>query len=948
MKRVLRDSPYLYLWLAFVISPTTMAFAADPPIVHQIQLQAGQSWCADSMIYGLFAQVNTYRTNNGRAALTMSTLGMKDAEIRATQVPADLAAGNPHAGWDTTAASLGYNIVSENLAWITTDPNYIVNAVWQDPLHIAAMLDNSANVMGVSCIYDTGTAYWTYEPGICNGSGCSAPPPTNPALDSEEWAFLTAINAYRVQNGVGPLQADVELENAALWMSNDMITNNYFGHTDSLGRSSGARLAAFGYTYNPWGENLAAGYSDAQSVLNAFATACDPDASGNCTYAHRANLLGAGFQAVGIARVAGGGYGWYWTIDFGGYVEQAINPGAPATPTIASFTATPSSVTAGQSATLSWTVSGASSIAIDNGVGDVSTLTSRTVSPAQTTTYTLTATNTSGNSVARVTVTVTGPADTQPPSAPVLTSAVAASSTEVDLAWTASTDNVGVTGYQVLRNGQVQATVSGATLSYADTAVSPSGNYTYAIRAFDAAGNLSNPSNSVPVTTPGGVCSVIPTGAFIGCYYNGIDLSGSPVFVRTDPQINFDWAGNSPDRSVGRYNFSVRWQGYFTFTQGTYTFSAIASDGMRVYTDGNLVLDEWFNQAATSYTVQQTLSAGTHLITVEYYEKTGWSAAHLTWQGSAPVVQPPSILSFTATPSAVTAGQPATLTWSISGPATVAIDNSVGDVSGTTSKTVMPGQTTTYTLTATNSGGSSTARATVTVTPTQDTQPPSVPTLTSAAAGGSNEVDLAWTASVDNVGVAGYQVIRNGAAAGTVSGTTLSLADTGVSPNTSYTYSVKAYDAAGNYSAPSNTIQVTTPAAPVSTSTCPTTPVGAFTGCYYSNIYLDGAPAMVRTDPQINFDWGGNPPDRSVGRGAFSVRWQGSFAFDQGAYTFTALTSDGMRVYIDGSLVLDRWSDQPATQYIVPQTLSQGFHVIAVEYYEHSGWSAAHLTWQKN
>ena len=699
MKRILRDSPYLCLWLAFVISPSTIAFAADPPIVHQIQLQNGQTWCADSMIYGLFAQVNTYRTNNGRAALTMSTLGMKDAEIRATQVPADLAAGNPHAGWDTTAASLGYNIVSENLAWITTDPNYIVNAVWQDPLHIAAMLDNSANVMGVSCIYDTGTAYWTYEPGICTGSGCSAPPPTNPTLDSEESAFLTALNAYRAQNGVGPLQADVDLENAALWMSNDMVTNNYFGHTDSLGRSSGARLAAFGYTYSPWGEDLSAGYSDAQSALNALATACDPDASGTCTYAHRANLLGAGFQAVGIARVAGGGYGWYWTIDFGGYVEQAINPGTPGTPTIASFTATPSSVSAGQSATLSWTVSGATSIAIDNGVGDVSSVTSKTVSPAQTTTYTLTATNSSGSSVSLVTVTVT-PADTQPPSAPVLTSAVAASSTEVDLAWTASTDNVGVTGYQVLRNGQVQATVSGATLSYADTTVSPSGSYTYAIRALDAAGNISPPSNSIPVTTPGGVCSVIPTGGFIGCYYNGIDLSGSPTFVRTDPQINFDWAGNSPDRSVGRYNFSVRWQGYFSFAQGTYTFSAVTSDGMRVYIDGNLVLDEWFNQAATSYTVQQTLSAGTHLITVEYYEKTGWSAAHLTWQSSAPVVQPPSILSFTATPSAVTAGQPATLTWSVSGPATVSIDNGVGDVSGTTSKTVLPTQTTTYTLTA--------------------------------------------------------------------------------------------------------------------------------------------------------------------------------------------------------------------------------------------------------
>ena len=55
-----------------------------------------------------------------------------------------------------------------------------------------------------------------------------------------------------------------------------------------------------------------------------------------------------------------------------------------------------------------------------------------------------------------------------------------------------------------------------------------------------------------------------------------------------------------------------------------------------------------------------------------------------------------------------------------------------------------------------------------------------------------------------------------------------------------------------------------------------------------------------------------------------------------------------MRLYIDGNLALDRWSDQAATQYAVQQTLSQGFHVIAVEYYGHSSWSAAHLTWQKN
>jgi uncharacterized protein YkwD/chitodextrinase len=975
MKHVSRNTLVcLVLGVALAPSSSRMAFAADPPIVHQITLTNGQTWCDDSMINGLFDQVNALRSQAGVPVLTMSTLGMKDAEIRATQFATYMMntppgpGFNPHDGWDTTAASLGYNIVGENLAYISTDPAYIVQAIWQDSLHLAAMLTTGANVMGVSCIYDSGTAFWTYEPGACTGSGCGTPPPqpppqppppspppptSPPTLDSEEWGFLTLINNFRAQNGVGPLQVSLTLETASKWMSTDMATNNYFSHTDSLGRSTGARLAAFGYSYTPWGENLAAGYSDAQTTFNQFATACDPDASGNCTYGHRQNMLGAGYNAIGIARASGGSYGWYWTTDFGGYLDQGVLPTGQG-PTIASFTATPSSVAAGQSTSLSWSVSGASSVAIDNGVGDVSTVTSKTVFPSQTTTYTLTATNSAGSSVSRVTVTVTTPKDTQPPSAPVLTSAVAKNSNEVDLAWTASTDNVGVTGYQVLRSGLILITLSGTTLSYADTAAAPSTTYAYSVRAFDAAGNISPASNSIQVVTPAATpgppvatgCSTIPTGAFIGCYYNNITLSGAPSFIRTDSQINFDWSGNVPDRSVGRGSFSVRWQGNFVFDQGTYTFSTVSSDGIRLYIDGSLVLDRWIDQTPTLNTVQQTLSQGVHLITLEYYERTGWSVAHLTWQGSAPVVQAPSILSFSATPSTVTVGQPTTLTWSVGGPATLAIDNGVGDVSGTTSKAIVPGQTTTYTLTATNSAGSSTARVTVTVNSAGDTQPPSIPNLAPAMAKSSNEVDLAWTPSVDNVAVAGYQIIRNGSVIGSVPG--LSYADVAVSPNTSYTYSIKAYDAAGNYSAASNLSQVTTPPAPVSTGTCPTTAVGAFTGCYYSNISLSGTPALVRTDPQINFDWGGNPPDRSVGRSGFSARWQGSFNFAQGAYTFSAMTSDGMRVYVDGSLILDRWSDQAATQYTVQQTLSQGLHAITVEYYENTGWSTAHLTWQKN
>jgi uncharacterized protein YkwD/chitodextrinase len=940
-------------------------------IQHQISLPAGMSWCGDPMINGLFSQINIFRSQNGVAPLSLSTLGMKDAELRAAQFATYMSTANPslpgfnpHQGFDTTAASLGYNLVGENLAYLSTDPAYIVGALWQDPLHLAALLNSSANVTGVSCVFYNATAYWTYEPGTCSGTGCTtgAPPPSGgtPSLDSEEWAFLTLINNYRAQNGLGTLQVSVALETSSRWMSNDMAANNYFSHTDSLGRSTGARLAAFGYTYSPWGENLAAGYSAAQDAFNGWLNACDPDASGTCTYAHRQNMLGAGFTAIGIARSYGSNssYGWYWTTDFGAVVEAAIAPPGstppPATlPTVTSFTATPSSIVAGQSANLSWSTVGATAVTITGGIGQVSGSGSQIVTPAQTATYTLTASNSAGTATATVTVSVTAAptSDITPPSVPTLTSAVGKSAAEIDLAWMASTDNVGVAGYQVLRNGAVVGSVAPGVLSFADTSVAPATTYTYAIRAFDAAGNYSAAGNSMQATTPaapvsGQACPAPASGAFTGCYYGNAGLGGNPVLARTDPQINFDWGFSTPAPAVPAGPYSVRWQGDFPFTAGTYTFTAMTSDGMRLYVDGILVLDRWYDQPAYIYNVRQTMSAGTHRVTVEYYDNTGYATAHLTWQNTTPATQPPAILSFTATPSALAAGQTATLSWSVNGATTIAIDSGIGDVTGSTSKPVQPGHTATYTLTASNSAGTATAVANVIVTAIPDTQPPGAPVLTSVAANSSGRVDLAWSASVDNVGVAGYQILRNGAPLASVNGTTLAYADTSTAPNTAYTYSVKAFDSAGNYSAASNGAPVTTHAAPVSTGTCPVPATGAFTGCYYNGITLSGNPVFTRADNAVNFDWGTGTPAAAVTPADFSARWQGYFDFVDGVYGFSAQASDGIRVYIDGSLIMDHWQDETVSMYQARPTLIQGSHLVTVEYYARTGWAACHLTWQ--
>ena len=98
------------------------------------------------------------------------------------------------------------------------------------------------------------------------------------------------------------------------------------------------------------------------------------------------------------------------------------------------------------------------------------------------------------------------PADLVAPSVPAGVVAVASGSTSVNVSWSASSDNVGVTGYRVARDGVVVSTVAGT--SFADSGLSPGTSYGYSVVAFDAAGNASGPSGVVSVTTPAVVVGV--------------------------------------------------------------------------------------------------------------------------------------------------------------------------------------------------------------------------------------------------------------------------------------------------------------------------------------------------------------------------------------------------------------------------------------------------------
>jgi uncharacterized protein YkwD len=139
----------------------------------------------------------------------------------------------------------------------------------------------------------------------------------DPVLDVEEKAFCTKINQYRAQNGRAALRVSVSLTSASKWMSNDMAIKQYFSHTDSLGRTFSTRLGAFGYTYATYqAENIAAGNATAASTFEQWRTSAG----------HNTNMLNTAYKVIGIGRAynAASPYRWYWTTDFGGYVDRTI------------------------------------------------------------------------------------------------------------------------------------------------------------------------------------------------------------------------------------------------------------------------------------------------------------------------------------------------------------------------------------------------------------------------------------------------------------------------------------------------------------------------------------------------------------------------------------------------------------------------------------------------
>ncbi len=467
--------------------------------------------------------------------------------------------------------------------------------------------------------------------------------------------------------------------------------------------------------------------------------------------------------------------------------------------------------------------------------------------------------NQSGNSNTANITTQNAP-DTQAPTAPTNLSASNVTQTTVDLSWNASTDNVGVTGYDVYQGGSNIMSVTGTTAQV--TGLTANTSYSFNVRAKDAAGNQSGNSNTANVTTSGsgsscsgGISSFPYTESFetsfgLWTQDTGDDIdwtrnSGTTTSSNTGPSSAVDgsWyvyvesSGNGtgyPNKqailNAPCFDLSAATTANFSFQYHMFGVPDMGSLDLEVSTDdgnswssiwgqsGNLG-NQWFsaNVNLDMYTGSTLLLRFNGVTGTSYHSDMTVDDISLDISGGGDTQAPTSPTNLSASNVTQTTVD---LSWNAStdnvgvtgydvyqgGSNIMSVTGTTAQVTGLTANTSYSFNVRAKDAAGNQSGNSNTVN--VTTQSASDTQAPTAPTNLSASNVTQTTVDLSWNASTDNVGVTGYDVYQGGSNIMSVTGTTAQV--TGLTANTSYSFNVRAKDAAGNQSGNSNTANVTT------------------------------------------------------------------------------------------------------------------------------------------
>jgi hypothetical protein len=374
--------------------------------------------------------------------------------------------------------------------------------------------------------------------------------------------------------------------------------------------------------------------------------------------------------------------------------------------------------------------------------------------------------------------------------------------------------------------------------------------------------------------------------AWVGQYYNNQNLSGGPSLVRQDANILFDWGTGSPDPTIGSDHFSIRWDRSASFAAGTYRFSVFSDDGVRVYLDGQRIIDQWHTASNIIYTADRTLSAGNHTLRVEYFEDTGTAQIQFWWELSG-ATYPAwrgeyfANMTLSGSPTVARNDQEIFFNWGTGSPASgIPSDN--------------------FSVRWTREAGFNAGNYRFLVHPDDGVR--------------------VW---VDN------QLIIDQwhDATADIYSAVLSLSS-GV-----HTIRVEYYENLGDAQ-----IQFWWELD------------GAYPnwrGGYFTHADLNGAPTVTRNDVNISFNWGTGSPASGIPADNFSTRWTQVIFFNLGTYVFHATVDDGVRIYVDSVIVIDDWRDGSLREVSGDVELTTGEHLVRVEYYERIDQAAIDVWWEQ-
>jgi hypothetical protein len=376
-------------------------------------------------------------------------------------------------------------------------------------------------------------------------------------------------------------------------------------------------------------------------------------------------------------------------------------------------------------------------------------------------------------------------------------------------------------------------------------------------------------------------------------YWNNLTLSGDPVLVRNEVDLDHDWGDGAPHDAINIDEFSARWTRSINFNAGTYRFTATTDDGMRVWVDGNEIIDVWYDSQEHAISADLYLTSGDHSVRVDYYEAGGEAVAKLNWTlvgGSTGdwYGEYFNNINLAGTPALVRNDAQINFSWT--GAPAAAIQADQFSVRWTRTASFNPGR---YRFTVTADDGVRLWVNNQLIIDEWRAQP---------ATSFSAEIDLPG----GSIPIRMDYFENGGLGAAGLSWTEIAVVAPTPIPQTITNWHAE----------------------------------------YFNNVDLSGSPVLVRDDAFIDFIWGSaTPAPNTVSPDRFSVRWTRTLNLTPGSYFFTVHADDGVRLWINNQLLVYEWHVQPITSYTAVIEITNSSVPVVMEYFENTGLAEAQLTW---